>query len=79
MVPAENANTLKFAPRQGYSHHNSGQGTLTGKPESDILYIGRTKKPGKRILGGYLAGYGGKNTKKINQMLLDEAIWKRLL
>jgi hypothetical protein len=45
---------------------------LAGKPESDILYIGRTKKPVKRILGGYLAGYGGKNTKKINQMLFDE-------
>jgi hypothetical protein len=45
---------------------------LLGKPESDILYIGRTKKPVKRILGGYLAGYGGKNTKKINQMLFDE-------
>ena len=45
---------------------------LSGKPESDILYIGRTKKPVKRILGGYLAGYGGKNTKKINQMLFNE-------
>jgi hypothetical protein len=45
---------------------------LSGKPESDILYIGRTKKPAKRIMGGYLAGYGGKNTKKINQMLFDE-------
>jgi hypothetical protein len=45
---------------------------LSGKPESDILYIGRTKKPAKRILGGYLAGYGGKNTKKINQMLFGE-------
>ncbi len=45
---------------------------LAGKPESDILYIGRTKKPVKRILGGYLAGYGGKNTKKINQLLFDE-------
>jgi len=44
---------------------------LSGKPESDILYIGRTKKPVKRIMGGYLAGYGGKNTKKINQMLLN--------
>jgi len=44
---------------------------LSGKPESDILYIGRTKKPSKRILGGYLGGYGGKNTKKINQMLFD--------
>ena len=45
---------------------------LSGKPETDILYIGRTKKPVKRILGGYLAGYGGKNSKKINQMLFDE-------
>ena len=45
---------------------------LAGKPETDILYIGRTKKPLKRILGGYLAGYGGKNTKKINQMLFDD-------
>jgi len=44
---------------------------LSGKPESDILYIGRTKKPVKRIFGGYLGGYGGKNTKKINKMLLD--------
>ena len=45
---------------------------LSGKPESDILYIGRTKKPVKKIMGGYLAGYGGKNSKKINQMLFDE-------
>ena len=45
---------------------------LSGKQESDILYIGRTKKPSKRILGGYLAGYGGKNTKKINQMLFNQ-------
>jgi len=50
---------------------------LSGKPESDILYIGRTKKPVKRILGGYLAGYGGKNTKKINQMLFDEGYIER--
>ena len=45
---------------------------LSGKPESDILYIGRTKKPQKKILGGYLAGYGGKNTKKINQLLFED-------
>jgi len=45
---------------------------LSGKDETDVLYIGRTKKPSKRILGGYLAGYGGKNTKKINQMLFDQ-------
>lgn len=45
---------------------------LSGKPESDILYIGRARKAAKKIMGGYLAGYGGKNTKKINQMLFDE-------
>ena len=45
---------------------------LSGKEESDILYIGRTKKPVKKILGGYLAGYGGKNNKKINKMLFDQ-------
>jgi hypothetical protein len=45
---------------------------LSGKQESDILYIGRTKKPSKRILGGYLGGYGGKSTKKINKLLFDQ-------
>ncbi|HUK84291.1 MAG TPA: hypothetical protein VLU95_00365 [Candidatus Acidoferrum sp.] len=46
--------------------------SLTGKAESDILYIGRSKKPAKKILGGYIAGYGGKNTKKINAILLSD-------
>ena len=46
--------------------------TLTGKPASDILYIGKSKKPAKRIFGGYLAGYGGKTTRKISSKLLDE-------
>ncbi len=46
--------------------------SLSGKSTSDILYIGRTKKPAKRILGGYLAGYGGKTTRKINSKLFDE-------
>jgi hypothetical protein len=45
--------------------------TLDGKPTSDILYIGKSKKPAKRILGGYLAGYGGKASRKINSMLFD--------
>ena len=45
--------------------------TLTGKPASDILYIGKSKKPTKRVFGGYLAGYGGKATRKINSMLLN--------
>ena len=46
--------------------------SVIGKSTSDILYIGRTKKPAKRILGGYLAGYGGKTTRKINSKLFDE-------
>jgi hypothetical protein len=44
---------------------------LSGLPMSDILYIGRAKKIAKKIMGGYLAGYGGKVNKKINQMLFD--------
>jgi len=50
---------------------------LSGKEESDILYIGRTRKPAKRIMGGYLGGYGGKNAKKINQRLFDEGYIER--
>ena len=46
--------------------------TLSGKTTSDILYIGRSKKLTKRIFGGYLAGYGGKTTRKINSKLLDD-------
>jgi hypothetical protein len=51
---------------------------LSGKQESDILYIGRTKKPSKRILGGYLGGYGGKNTKRINQFLFDQGYLEKV-
>lgn len=47
-------------------------GTLSGKPTSDILYIGRSKKPIRKVFGGYLAGYGGKTSKKINSKLLDD-------
>ena len=36
------------------------------------MYIGRSKKPTKRIFGGYLAGYGGKATRKISSRLLDD-------
>ena len=46
--------------------------SLTGKAETDILYIGRSKRLVRRILGGYLAGYGGKNTKKISASLLGD-------
>ena len=46
--------------------------SLSEKPTSDILYIGRSKKPMKKIFGGYLVGSGGKTTKKINSKLLDD-------
>lgn len=51
---------------------------LAGKPQSDILYIGRTKKPAKRLLGGYLAGYGGKNTRRINNLLFKEGYLEKV-
>jgi len=50
----------------------------TGKTDSDILYIGKTKKPNKRIFGGYLAGYGGKITRKINAMLIDDGYMEKV-
>jgi hypothetical protein len=46
--------------------------TLIGKPTSDIVYIGKTKKLTKRIFGGYLGGYGGKATRKIHVALFDD-------
>ncbi len=52
--------------------------TLTGKPTSDILYIGKTKKPTKRILGGYIAGYGGKTTRKIHAKLMDNGYMEKI-
>ena len=52
--------------------------TTSGKPASDILYIGKTKKPLKRVLGGYLAGYGGKTTRKINSLLLNDGYLEKI-
>jgi len=52
--------------------------TITGKPTSDILYIGKSKKPSKRVFGGYLAGYGGKTTRKINSMLLNDGFLEKV-
>ena len=52
--------------------------SLMGKPTSDILYIGKSKKPIKRIFGGYLAGYGGKTTRKINSLLFDDGYLEKV-
>jgi hypothetical protein len=51
--------------------------TLTGKP-SDIIYIGKSKKPAKRVFGGYLAGYGGKATKKIHNKILNDGYIEKI-
>jgi hypothetical protein len=83
-----NSNTLKesgfvdFVPLKGLqftdlpTNQNSvlvlADSSLTGKPTSDILYIGKSKNPTKRIFGGYLAGYGGKTTRKIHSRLVDD-------
>ena len=52
--------------------------TLTGKPASDIIYIGRTKKPTKRIFAGYLGGVGGKVTRKISGHLLNDGYLEKV-
>ncbi len=52
--------------------------TLVGKPTSDILYIGKSKKPTKRVFGGYLAGYGGKTTQKIHSLLLNDGYLEKV-
>ena len=52
--------------------------TLTGQPTSDILYIGKTKNPTKRIFGGYIAGCGGKTTRKIHSLLFDDGFIEKV-
>ena len=50
---------------------------VSGKTVSDVVYVGRSKKPTKRILGGYISGYGGKNSKKVNKKLFNEGYLER--
>jgi len=45
--------------------------TLTEKAASDILYIGQAKKPVKKIFGGYIGSFGGKNVKRIHDELFN--------
>jgi hypothetical protein len=42
------------------------------------LYIGKSKKPSKRVFGGYLSGYGGKTTRKINSILLNDGYLEKV-
>lgn len=53
--------------------------SLAGKPTSDILFIGKTKKPAKRIFAGYFAGYGGKTTKRINAKLVKDGYMEKIV
>lgn len=53
--------------------------SLSGKPTSDILFIGKTKKPAKRIFAGYFAGYGGKTTKRINAKLVKDGYMEKTM
>jgi len=52
--------------------------TLSGKPTSDILYIGRSKKPIKKILGGYLGGSGGKTVQRIHKALFNDGFIEKI-
>ncbi len=52
--------------------------TVSDKPSSDILFIGKSKKPTKRVFGGYLAGYGGKTTRKIHSLLFDDGFIEKV-
>jgi hypothetical protein len=53
--------------------------TQAGKPNSDILYIGKSKKLAKRVFGGYLSGYGGKTSRKINSKLQNEGYMDKIM
>ena len=52
--------------------------SLSGKPTSDIVFIGKTKKPAKRIFAGYFAGYGGKTTRRINTKLVKDGYMEKI-
>ena len=52
--------------------------SFSGKTGSDIMYIGRSKNPVKKIMGSYLAGFGGKSSKKIYAKLFDEGYIEKI-
>ena len=39
--------------------------------DPSVIYVGRTGRPLRRILGGYVAGLGGRKVRKIHKWLLD--------
>jgi len=88
MLKNMNSRTLKengfvdFHPLRGLALHNmpGDEGhvfvlideTLSEKPTSDILYIGRANKPIKKIFGGYIGGSGGRTIKRIHAALFND-------
>ena len=52
--------------------------TLAGKPTSDILYIGKSKKPSKRVFGGYLLDTAAKQPEKSIQCFLMTDILEKV-
>jgi hypothetical protein len=52
--------------------------TLSEKSTSDVLYIGRAKKPIKKIFGGYIGGFGGKTAKKIHDALFKDGYMEKV-
>lgn len=51
--------------------------TLSEEP-SDILYIGRAKRPMKKVFGGYIGGSGGKAIKKIHKALFNDSYLEKV-
>lgn len=52
--------------------------TLPEKSPSDILYIGRAKKPTKKVFGGYIGGSGGRTIKKIHNALFNDSYIEKI-
>jgi hypothetical protein len=51
--------------------------SLIGKSGTDIVYIGRAKKPVRKLLGSIIAGYGGKSSRKINAKLFNDGSFEK--
>jgi hypothetical protein len=51
--------------------------SLTDKQGTDIVYLGRAKKPAKKLLGSYIGGYGGKGSRKINARLFNDGSFEK--
>jgi hypothetical protein len=52
--------------------------TLSEKPASDVLYIGRAKKPIRKVFGGYIGGSGGRTIKRIHEALFNDSYVEKI-